>query len=121
MATAQVQIANFLNVSPNQIKRCEEWANVYFVQVHGFRPRFVSKKVVKMETVEERLARYEREADELASQATAMAAKIADMLPVGNCADYGKIHSAACDVLRGECTIEEAVARLTSKKVIIKK
>lgn len=41
------QVANFLNVSPNQIKRCEEWASVLFVQVYGSRPQFVSKKVVK--------------------------------------------------------------------------
>ena len=42
------QVANFLSVSPNQIKRCESWASVLFVQVHGCRPRFVSKKVVKV-------------------------------------------------------------------------
>lgn len=48
-AQAIAQIANYLNVSPNQIKRCEEWASVLFVQVHGCRPRFVSKKVVQVE------------------------------------------------------------------------
>ncbi len=45
-AQAIAQVANFLNVSPNQIKRCEEWASVLFVQIHGSRPRFVSKKVI---------------------------------------------------------------------------
>lgn len=40
------KVADFLNVSPNQVKRCEEWASVLFVQVHGCRPRFVSKKVI---------------------------------------------------------------------------
>lgn len=48
-AQAIAQVASHLNVSPNQIKRCEEWASVLFVQVHGSRPRFVSKKVLKME------------------------------------------------------------------------
>lgn len=47
-ANQVTQVANFLKVSPNQIKRCEEWASILFVQVHGCRPRFVSKKVVKM-------------------------------------------------------------------------
>ena len=32
---AVTQIANFLGVSPNQIKRCEEWASILFVQVQG--------------------------------------------------------------------------------------
>lgn len=40
------QVASFLGLSPNQIKRCEEWASVLFVHVHGCRPRFVSKKVI---------------------------------------------------------------------------
>ena len=47
-AQAIAQIANHLNVSPNQVKRCEEWASVLFVQVHGHRPRFVSKKVIQV-------------------------------------------------------------------------
>jgi hypothetical protein len=42
------QIATSLNVSPNQIKRAEEWANVLFVVVQGKGARFVSKKVVSM-------------------------------------------------------------------------
>jgi aspartyl-tRNA synthetase len=46
------QVANFLNVSPNQIKRCEEWASVIFVVVQGRRPRFVSKKVLVMKSQE---------------------------------------------------------------------
>lgn len=43
------QIATFLNVSPNQIKRVEEWKNVLFVVATGLGARFVSKKVLKME------------------------------------------------------------------------
>lgn len=50
---AIAQVANFLSVSPNQIKRCEEWASVLFVIVHGRKPRFVSKKVVVMNQVGE--------------------------------------------------------------------
>ena len=42
------QIATSLNVSPNQIKRAEEWASVLFVVVTGLGARFVSKKVIKM-------------------------------------------------------------------------
>ena len=42
------QIATSLNVSPNQIKRAEEWKNVLFVVVTGKGARFVSKKVLKM-------------------------------------------------------------------------
>ena len=44
--SAQLQIAKYLKVSPNQIKRCEEWANVWFVVVHACRPTFISKKVI---------------------------------------------------------------------------
>jgi lambda repressor-like predicted transcriptional regulator len=43
------QIATALNVSPNQIKRFEEWKNVLFVVVQGKGARFVSKKVIKMD------------------------------------------------------------------------
>jgi hypothetical protein len=45
------QIATALNVSPNQIKRAEEWKNVLFVVVQGKGARFVSKKVIKMDVL----------------------------------------------------------------------
>jgi len=48
-AQAVAQVAKFLKVSPNQIKRCEEWSKVLFVVVVGSRPRFVSKKVLKVQ------------------------------------------------------------------------
>ena len=60
------QIATSLNVSPNQIKRAEEWKNVLFVVVTGKGARFVSKKVLKMETpklskeTEKFLAQFDR-------------------------------------------------------------
>jgi len=58
MNTNQIaQIATSLNVSPNQIKRSEEWANVLFVVVKGLGARFVSKKVVKMEMTRSQLAK----------------------------------------------------------------
>jgi hypothetical protein len=47
-ASQIAQIATSLNVSPNQIKRAEEWKNVLFVVVQGKGARFVSKKVLKM-------------------------------------------------------------------------
>jgi hypothetical protein len=40
-------VAKFLGVSPNQVKRCEEWSSVLFVVAFGSRPRFVSKKAVQ--------------------------------------------------------------------------
>lgn len=39
-------IAQILKVSENQIKRCDKWAKVYFVQIVGQRPTFVSCKKV---------------------------------------------------------------------------
>lgn len=41
-----LQIAQHLQVSPNQIIRIEKWENCYFVVVKGLGGRFVSKKVV---------------------------------------------------------------------------
>lgn len=41
-----LQIAQHLQVSPNQIIKVEEWKNCYFVVVKGVGGRFVSKKVV---------------------------------------------------------------------------
>jgi predicted HicB family RNase H-like nuclease len=49
------QIATSLNVSPNQIKRAEEWATVLFVVVQGKGARFVSKKVIKESVMKEYL------------------------------------------------------------------
>ena len=43
-------IAHHLNVTESAIIRVEEWANVIFTVVRGIGARFVSKKVVKMET-----------------------------------------------------------------------
>jgi|GEM_PF-3471904 len=44
------QIATFLNVSPNQVKSVTEMAWVFCVVVRGCRARFVSKKIIKVET-----------------------------------------------------------------------
>ncbi len=41
------QVAKFLGVNINLILRCEEWFTVLFVIAKGFRPRFVSKKILK--------------------------------------------------------------------------
>jgi hypothetical protein len=49
---ALTQIATYLNVSPNRIKRCEEWAKVYFVVIEGKGGRFVSKGIVTMKNAE---------------------------------------------------------------------
>lgn len=60
------QIANYLKVSPNQIKEIREWAKVFWVAVHGKRPTFVSKKVVQME-IDSRIPQSLEEARTLAS------------------------------------------------------
>ena len=49
---ATIQIAEVLNVSPNQIKSVREMAWVYCVVVFGKRATFVSKKKVEAITVE---------------------------------------------------------------------
>lgn len=71
--------------------------------------------------IEERMERLEREQEERGNQAEAMAAKINDMLPVSHCVQYSKLFSAAVQILQGEATLDEVVAQLSSKKVIIKK
>lgn len=115
-AQAVAQVAKFLKVSPNQIKRCEEWSKVLFVVVVGSRPQFVSKKVLVMESLEERMKRWEREEDEKVAKAEAMAARISDMLPISDCTQYDKLYSAAIEVLEGESTLEEVVDRFSRKK-----
>ena len=41
-------IANYLGVNSGQIARCEEWVTVLFVIVKGWRPTFISKKILKL-------------------------------------------------------------------------
>ncbi|MDJ0746758.1 MAG: hypothetical protein QNJ32_25840 [Xenococcaceae cyanobacterium MO_167.B27] len=41
-------IARYLGVDRRQILRCEEWVTVLFVIVKGWRPTFVSKKILKL-------------------------------------------------------------------------
>lgn len=41
------QVAKYLCVNSSQILRCEEWFTVLFVIAKGFRPTFVSKKILK--------------------------------------------------------------------------
>jgi hypothetical protein len=52
---ATIQIAQVLNVSPNQIKSVREMAWVYCVVVFGQRATFVSKKKVEALTMEKSL------------------------------------------------------------------
>jgi hypothetical protein len=46
---AQRPVSEFLNVAQELVTEVREWASVLWVRVTGFRPRFVSKKVIKME------------------------------------------------------------------------
>ena len=41
-------LARYLGVDRRQILRCEEWVSVLFVMVKGWRPTFVSKKMLKL-------------------------------------------------------------------------
>ena len=41
------QVAKYLCVELSRIRRCEEWFTVLFVIAKGFRPTFVSKKILK--------------------------------------------------------------------------
>ncbi len=41
------QVAKYLGVDISLILRCEEWFTVLFVIAKGFRPTFVSKKILK--------------------------------------------------------------------------
>ena len=41
------QVAKYLGVDLSLIRRCEEWFTVLFVVAKGFRPTFVSKKILK--------------------------------------------------------------------------
>ena len=41
-------VANYLGVDIRRVVRCEEWVTVLFVIVKGWRPTFVSKKILKL-------------------------------------------------------------------------
>ena len=41
------QVAKHLGVNISRIRRCEEWFTVLFVIVKGWRPTFISKKILK--------------------------------------------------------------------------
>ncbi len=41
-------VANYLGVDIGQIVRCEEWVTVLFVIVKGWRPTFLSKKILQL-------------------------------------------------------------------------
>lgn len=56
MTAANAAIANHLNIAEGIIASVEEWTHVLFVRFIGRRPRFVSKKVVKMEGTEKQVA-----------------------------------------------------------------
>lgn len=130
---AIAQVASFLSVSPNQIKRCEEWASVLFVQVHGFRPRFVSKKVImknigltgfelpegvsfdSMDAEFEYLDSLQPDWEGLVNQAIG---DIAKYLPMGANPSGANLESMAYQVVDGHLTAQQAADRLSNKKII---
>ena len=123
MISIKVQIANFLNVSPNAILRCEEWVHIYFVVISGYGGRFVSKKVVKVnvDNMEDIWEQQDKEQEQRAESVEAIASRINDFLPIGHCVEYHTLFSAAVDIFEGTLTVDGAVKRFTSKKPILRK
>jgi hypothetical protein len=126
MTTATAQIANHLNIAESVIASVEEWAHVLFVRFIGRRPRFVSKKVVEVkamsidEMMEEYLASCSSK-DEWIDRVEAMESHLDDCLPGSSCASPSVLRSVAADVVDGKMTEQEAIARLTSRRPIIRK
>lgn len=112
-------IAQYLNLAEKLILEVRVWARVLWVRIEGKRPRFVSKKVTMNNPIDP-FELAEKEQDDRADRADAIAAKINDYLPMGHSVSWNKLHSAAVDVLEGGCTFQEAVERFTSKKIIKK-
>lgn len=124
-ASQIAQVANFLSVSPNQIKRCEEWVHVLLVVVHGCRPRFVSKKVVKtmpkikpinLLGMPDSWLETEKQQDEAADRARNLAFEINSHLSID--VPFNKLLSAAIEILEGATTFDAVVARFSSKKIV---
>lgn len=111
-------VASHLNLAEELILEVQEWAKVLWVRIKGMRPKFVSKKVVRMNNPVNPFKLAEKEQDERADRADAMVAEINEHLPMGHSISWNKLHSAAVDVLEGDCTFQEAVERFTSKKII---
>lgn len=122
MNTQAIAIAQHLNLAKELILEVQEWASVLWVRIKGMRPRFVSKKAVKMTEAEFEAMweAAEKEQDNRADKADAMVAKLCDHLPMGHSVSWSKLHSVAVDVLEGQSTFEQAVERITSKKIIKK-
>lgn len=126
MTTATAAIANHLNVAAEAITEVQEWARVLWVRIKGVGARFVSKKVVEVKPVvdlEAELDRLEKEAEKNHQRAMAMQSQILDALSL-EAAGYVQDHilfSAAVDVLEGRETFEDVVARLSSKKVVLRR
>ena len=142
-ANTTAQIATFLNVSPNQIKSVTEMAWVFCVVVRGQRARFVSKKVVKQEVYKMDFsalrARKAAEANSFfpspvctaadfeeveidwAERETQVMHELNQALPVNNSVAEYVLTSWARKVLNNDCTFEQAIAAMTSKKPVLRK
>ncbi len=55
---AQQAVSEFLQVAQELVVEVREWANVLWVKVQGMRPRFVSKKVIKISKMLKKDATY---------------------------------------------------------------
>jgi hypothetical protein len=126
MNTATAAIANHLNVAASAIVEVQEWARVLWVRVRGIGARFVSKRIAEVKPVfnlEEELERREKETEANAAKAEAMVSEIMDSLPqwAADSAQYGKLFSAAIEIIEGETTFEAVINRFSSKRIITRR
>jgi hypothetical protein len=126
MTTATAAIANHLNVAASAIVEIQEWARVLWVRIKGVGARFVSKKVVEVKPVfdlEAEIERREKGAAENYERAMAMQSEILDSLPQWAAASVQDdiLFDSAVNILEGRESFNDVVARLTSKKVVIRR
>jgi len=127
MNAATTAIANHLNVATSAIVEVQEWARVLWVRIKGIGARFVSKKVVvevkPVFDLEAEIERREEAAAENYERAMAMQSEILDFLPQWAAASVQDdiLFDSAVNILEGRESFNEVVARLTSKKVVIRR
>jgi hypothetical protein len=117
-------IASHLNIVDSAIIEIQEWASVLWVKFIGG-VRFVSKKIganamsQELSAEEEYLLECERDgSNEKWNRIEAMEARLSHY--VSGYHSESRLRSIACDVIDGEITEAQAIARLTSKKPIKK-
>lgn len=123
-ATQTAQVASYLNVPANSIREIQVWASVLFVKFNSGSPRFVSKKALSTMTTaeEDYLNSAETQAhDAWLDRVDAMESQLAQACPISFNPTQSVLQRVAADVVDGKITFQEGVARLSNKKIIIKK